>query len=61
VLETAPAARTTVQSPLRWREDHAWKRDFMNTDALSPDTIAARRREFDEHKTVAHRRRDEDG
>src|SRR5215470_6974775 len=28
VLESAPAARTTVQSPLRWREDASWKLDF---------------------------------
>ena len=28
VLETAPAARTTVQSPLRWRDDASWKLDF---------------------------------
>jgi hypothetical protein len=60
VLETAPAARTTVQSPLRWSEDHAWKRDFMSIERLSPETIAARRREFDEGKTVAHQRRAED-
>src|SRR5260370_23667515 len=26
VLESAPAPRTTVQSPLRWSADPAWKR-----------------------------------
>ena len=38
VLETAPAARTTVQSPLRWSEDAAWKRDYLDlTEALPGD------------------------
>jgi hypothetical protein len=59
VLETAPAARTTVQSPLRWREDAAWKRDFSNLDRLSPEEIAERRRNFDEVKAVARGKREE--
>ncbi len=58
VLESAPAARTTVQSPLRWSDDAAWKRDYCNLDALSPETIAERRREFDEQKTVARTKRE---
>ena len=53
VLETAPAAQTTVQSPLRWSEDHAWKRDYSNADALSPDDLARLRREFDAQKEIA--------
>ena len=59
VLETAPAARTTVQSPLRWREDGSWKLDFSNLDRMTPEQIAERRREFDEIKAIAKTRRDE--
>ena len=28
VLESAPAPRTTVQSPLRWSSDPSWKLDY---------------------------------
>ena len=59
VLETAPAARTTVQSPLRWRDDAAWKLDFSNLDRMTPEQIAERRREFDEIKAVAKAKRDQ--
>ena len=59
VLETAPAARTTVQSPLRWREDASWKLDFSNLDRMTPEQIAERRREFDEIKAIAKTKRDE--
>ena len=52
VLESAPAARTTVQSPLRWREDASWKLDFSNLDRLTPEEIAEKRREFDAVKEV---------
>jgi hypothetical protein len=58
VLEAAPAARTTVQSPLRWSDDPAWKRDYASVAGLSADTIAERRREFDEQKAVARDRRE---
>ncbi len=59
VLETAPAARTTVQSPLRWREDASWKLDFSNLDRMTLEQIAERRREFDEIKAIAKTKRDE--
>jgi D-proline reductase (dithiol) PrdB len=52
VLETAPAARTTVQSPQRWRDDASWKLDFMNLEKLTEADIAERRREFDGVKAV---------
>ncbi len=52
VLESAPAARTTVQSPLRWRDDASWKLDFSNLDRLTPEEIADKRREFDAVKEV---------
>lgn len=59
VLESAPAARTTVQSPLRWTADAAWKRDYLDLTKLAPDTIAERRKEFDEVKAVARNKREE--
>jgi hypothetical protein len=58
VLESAPAARTTVQSPLGWSADAGWKRDYNDLAKLSPETIAERRKEFDEVKTVARAKRD---
>jgi D-proline reductase (dithiol) PrdB len=60
VLETAPAARTTVQSPLRWRDDASWKLDFSDLSKLTPEEIAERRKEFDVVKAVAKAKR-EDG
>ena len=50
VLEGAPAARTTVQSPLRWSDDASWKLDFDNLDKLTPEEIAEKRRAFDSVK-----------
>ncbi len=53
VLEAAPGPRTTVQSPLRWSADPAWKLDFSNIAQLSPEEIARRRAEFDRQKEIA--------
>jgi D-proline reductase (dithiol) PrdB len=53
VLETAPAPRTTVQSPLRWSAAPDWKLDFSNIARLSPEEIARRRAEFDRQKEIA--------
>jgi len=53
VLEVAPAPRTTVQSPLRWSEDPAWKLDYSNIDRLSAEEIQRRREEFDRQKEIA--------
>jgi D-proline reductase (dithiol) PrdB len=53
VLEGAPAAQTTVQSPLRWRADASWKRDYNNVALLSAEELARRRREFDAQKQIA--------
>ena len=47
VLETAPAARTTVQSPQRWSDDASWKLDYNNLARLTPEEIAEKRKEFD--------------
>jgi hypothetical protein len=59
VLESAPAARTTVQSPLRWSDDPSWKRDFSNIDKLSPEALTQRRQAFDMQKTIARTKRQE--
>jgi len=53
LLEAAPAARTTVQSPLRWSASADWKLDYCNVARLTPDEIARRRAAFDEGKTQA--------
>ena len=58
VLETAPAARTTVQSPLRWNADAEWKRDYLDLTKLSPEKIAERQQEFAEVKRVARAKRE---
>ena len=52
VLESAPAARTTLQSPLRWRDDASWKLEYNNLSKLTPEDIAERRKEFDVVKAV---------
>ena len=52
LLETAPAPRTTVQSPQRWRDDPSWKLDYGSLDRLTPEELAERRREFDAVKAV---------
>ena len=58
VLETAPAPRTTVQSPLRWNDDPSWKLDYSNIDRLSVEEIGRRRAEFDRQKDIAKTIRD---
>jgi D-proline reductase (dithiol) PrdB len=52
VLETAPAPRTAVQSPLRWRPDAAWKLDYLDLGRMTPEDLAERRQEFDLVKAV---------
>ena len=58
VLESAPAARTTVQSPLRWSEDSLWKLDYSDVERLSAEEIRRRRDEFDRQKEIAKNTRD---
>ena len=53
VLETAPAPRTTVQSPLRWSDNADWKLDYCNIERLSAEEIQRRRAEFDAGKAQA--------
>ena len=52
VLATAPAARTTVQSPQRWSDDAAWKLDYNNLDKLTPEELEEKRKEFDQVKAT---------
>jgi D-proline reductase (dithiol) PrdB len=58
VLESAVGPQTTVQSPLRWAADAAWKRDYNNVALLSKEELARRRAEFDAQKAVARTLRD---
>ena len=57
VLEAAPAARTTVQSPLRWTADADWKLDYSNVERLTQEELQRRRAEFDRGKEEAKARR----
>jgi D-proline reductase (dithiol) PrdB len=57
VLESAPGARTTVQSPLRWSENPAWKLDYSNIERLTPEELRRRRAEFDRGKQEAKEKR----
>jgi hypothetical protein len=58
VLETAPAPRTTVQSPLIWAADPAWKQDYNDLSKLSPEKIAERKSEFEVVKAVSKAKRE---
>ena len=58
LLESAPAPRTTVQSPLRWSESALWKLDYCNVARLAPEEIARRRAAFDAGKAQAKALRD---
>lgn len=60
VLESAPAPRTTVQSPLRWSANADWKLDYCNIERLAPEEIARRRAEFDRGKAELRRARESD-
>jgi len=53
LLESAPAARTTVQSPLVWSEDSSWKLDYSNLEQLSPQEIARLREEAEQVRMTA--------
>lgn len=61
IIETAPAPRTTMQSPLIWSANPDWKLDYCNIARLSPEEIRRRRAEFDEQKNVARSLREETG
>jgi hypothetical protein len=57
-LESAPGARTTVQSPLAWSESPEWKLDYSNPARASREELEQARREMDEGKAIAKAIRD---
>jgi hypothetical protein len=61
LLERAPAARTTLQSPQRWSDDPAWKQDFCNIDRLAPDDRARLKAQHEEHRAIARAGRTDTG
>jgi len=61
MLETAPAPRTTVQSPLRWSASADWKLDYCNIERLTPEELVRRRAEFDRGKAQAEGLREPSG
>jgi hypothetical protein len=61
VLESAPAPRTTVQSPLRWSGSADWKRDYSNIERLSAEEIERRRAAFDKSKAQAKKVKQREG
>ena len=58
VLESAPAPRTTVRSPLRWSASADWKLDYNNVQRLSPEELQRRRAAFDAGKAQARQLRE---
>ncbi len=53
LLESAPAPRTTVQSPLIWSEDPVWKLDYSNLERLSAEEIVRLREEAEAVRITA--------
>lgn len=53
LLESAPAPRTTVQSPLLWSSDPAWKLDYSSLEKLSKEEIARLRAEAEQTRITA--------
>ena len=53
LLESAPAPRTTVQSPLRWSDDPSWKMDYSNLERLSSQEITRLREEAEQTRITA--------
>jgi hypothetical protein len=59
VLASAPAPRTTVQSPLLWSSSPDWKLDYCNIERLSVEEIKQRRADLDKQKDIARAKREE--
>ena len=53
LLERAAAPRSTLQSPLRWAADPAWKLDYSNPDRLLAEELARRRAEAEAARLTA--------
>ncbi|MGD8830985.1 MAG: hypothetical protein PVF57_10310 [Pseudomonadales bacterium] len=58
VFESATGPRTTVVSPQHWSENDAWKRDFMNVEAMPAEKIEQLKAEFAEQKRIARALKD---
>jgi hypothetical protein len=52
LLKQATGPRSTVQSPLRWREDPSWKRDYGNVEGMSAAELAALSHDFEAQKAA---------
>jgi D-proline reductase (dithiol) PrdB len=50
LLDTAPVARTTIQSPQRWSSDPDWKLDYSNPERAEPGELQRLRAEADQAK-----------
>ena len=55
LLESASGPMTTVQTPFRWSDDPAWKKDFWSLE-LTPEQMAKQKAEFDRQKAIAKTR-----
>jgi hypothetical protein len=53
LLESAPAPRTTIQSPLRWSDNASWKMDYSNLEKLSLEEITRLREEAEQARITA--------
>jgi hypothetical protein len=53
LLESAPASRTTLQSPLVWSADPDWKLDYSNIEKLSKQELAKLRDEAEQARLTA--------
>ena len=53
LLESATAARTTVQSPLIWSTDPSWKLDYSNLEKLSPAEVSRLSEEVERARITA--------
>lgn len=53
LLEGAPAARTTMQSPLIWASDPSWRLDYSNLDRLTAEEISRLRDEAEKARITA--------
>jgi hypothetical protein len=51
LLDSAVGPRTTMQTPFRWAEDAAWKRDFYRID-MTPEQLAKARADMDNQKAI---------
>ena len=57
LLQSAIAARTTVQSAQRWSESASWKLDYCNPERLSADELMRLRSEADAAKAEIARKK----